>query len=236
MTNGASERTYLVTGASSGIGLHIVRLLAQRGHRVFASGRRLQSELPAEFPDVDYLPADLGRQAGVAALVERLPDRLDRAILAAGIGHYRPLIAETAADMKRTIELNLTANVLLAHALYGSLAATGGRLGLVGSVAYRGASAMPVYAASKAAVDGFARSLSVEWSGRIVVKVLHPGPTATGMSVRAGRPVDLLDRLMLPVPRVAAALVDRLESDRGFRHVVSFASVWTRSLVSRNSA
>lgn len=236
MATRGPERTYLVTGASSGIGLSIVRLLVDRGHRVITSGRRQQTELPTDFPDVDYLPADLGTQAGLARLVERLPARLDRAILAAGIGHYRPLIAENVADVKRTIDLNLTANIFLAHALHAPLAAAEGRLGLIGSVAHRGASTMPVYAASKAALDGFARSLSIEWSGRIVVKVLHPGPTATGMAARAGRPVDVLDRLMLPVPHVAGGIVDALESGGYFRHVVSFASVLKRSVTSRTAA
>ena len=95
---------------------------------------------------------------------------------------------------------------------------------------------MPVYAASKAALDGFARSLALEWSGKIAVKALHPGPTATGMSVRAGRPEDPLDRFMLAPRRVASALVDALEKDGGFRRIVSFACVWTASILPGASA
>jgi len=229
-------KTYLVTGASSGIGLDIVRLLTARGHRIIATGRRGKADLPADFPDLEYLPADLGSEADRARIIDRLPGVLNRAILAAGVGHYRPLSKENASDIRRTVNINLTANVCLAHALHAPLAKAGGRLGFVGSTAYRGASTMPIYAASKAAIDGFARSLAIEWSGKIVVKALHPGPTATGMSVRAGRPADLLDRLMLPSPRAASALIAALEKDGGFRRIVSYASVWKRAILAGNAA
>ena len=46
---------------------------------------------------------------------------------------------------------------------------------------------MPVYAASKAGLDGFGRALAEEWRGAVTVRVLHPGPVATGMAARAGR-------------------------------------------------
>lgn len=216
------RRTYLVTGASSGIGLSIVQSLARQGHDVVATGRRSTSALPAAFPDVPYSPLDLSDRAAVAAFVAALPVALDRAILCAGAGHYRGVEAETTEDVARVVDINLAAQVRFAHGLFGRLASAQGRLALVGSVARKGAASMPVYAATKAALDGLGRSLSLEWRGRIIVKVLHPGPTATGMAERAGRKADWLTRLMLPAPAMARMILASLERGGGFRETLSY--------------
>lgn len=215
------RRSYLVTGASSGIGLSVVQQLALHGHSVVATGRRPASDLPTEFPDVAYHTVDLLDGAEVDSFIGSRLTTLDRAILCAGAGFYRGIELEMSDDIRRIVDVNLTAPVRLAHGLHDALAARQGRLALIGSVAHRGAGSMPVYAATKAALDGFGRSLSLEWHGRVVVKVLHPGPTATGMAERAGRPADWLSRLMLPPASVARMILLALEQNTGFRQTLS---------------
>lgn len=215
------RRIYLVTGASSGIGLAIVQQLAAKGHQVVASGRREPRDLPADFPDIAYHALDLADGSAALRLAGRI-ETADRAILCAGAGFYRGIAEENVAEIERIVAVNLTAQMRLAHALYPLLAASHGRLGLVGSVAHKGAPSMPVYSATKAALDGFGRSLALEWQGRVAVRVLHPGPTATGMAERAGRAADWLSRLMLPPPSVAAMIVDGLERDGGYRRTLSY--------------
>lgn len=221
-------RRILVTGASSGIGLALVRLLAARGDTVLASGRRPAAELPADFPDCAYLALDLSAADGPSRLADWAGTPLDAAILNAGAGHYRPLEHETPDAIAAILATNLTAPTCLAHALYPALAARGGHLGLIGSVAWKGAASMPVYAASKAALDGFGRALAAEWAGRVSVRVIHPGPTATGMSQRAGRPADWIDRIMLPPDAVARGILSALEGRGRWRRVVSFPQVLPR--------
>lgn len=223
---------WFVTGASSGLGLEMVRLLAARGDTVLASGRRGLAELPTDFPDCAYLQCDLSDPADVLQLADWAAGhgRLQAAVLNAGAGFFRPLAQESPAALARVHAINLDANITLAHRLHPELA--GGRLGLVGSVAHKGAAGMPVYAASKAALDGFGRALAEEWRGQITVRVLHPGPVATGMSARAGRIPDFADRLFLPPRQTAAALLAALDTPRGAdRQTVSFLRVGLHRLL-----
>lgn len=232
MNRGQNPDRALVTGASSGVGLALVRRLAASGAEVLATGQRPAQDLPADFPDCRYLALDLAAPDARAALVAAVGGRLDLAILNAGTGYFRPLEAETPADIARTVAVNVAAPVALARALYPALALAGGRLGLVGSVARRGAAGMPVYAATKGALDGFGRALASEWQGRVTVRVLHPGPTATGMSVRAGRPADWVDRLMLDPDAVAGAMLAQMQG-RGWRRTASFGAVLARKVLGR---
>jgi len=223
-----SEKTCLLTGASHGLGLALAQELVVRGYRVLGTGRRPLQELPNDYPDCAYLQVDLN-QPGAALQItdwtaQQVAGTLPLAILNAGAGRYRPLHAETAAEMTEVLQINFDTNLQLAQALCPKL--QGGTLGLIGSVAHKGAAGMPVYAASKGALDGFGRALAEEWRGQVRVRVLHPGPVATGMSERAGRPRDMMDSLFLSPRAVAMTLLDRLNAPRGAdRQVVSFAQV-----------
>ncbi len=197
--------------------------LHARGQRVLASGQRALADLPSDFPDCAYLPCDLAQPDCAFALADwaKAQGPVQVAILNAGAGYFRPLQDETPPDIARVLQINLGANIALAHALRPAL--EGGTLGLIGSVAHKGAAGMPVYAASKGALDGFGRALAEEWRGAVRVRVLHPGPVATGMSERAGRRPDFADRLFLPPEAVATALLKALDTPRGAdRQVVSF--------------
>lgn len=229
----ANRQSWLVTGASAGIGLAICRALHDAGHEVTGFGRRQAQDLPADFPDIAYHPVDLATAQGCQLLAARAPARLDMALLNAGIGHYRPLCRETPQAISDVLAVNLLMPMLTAQLLFELLQARRGVLGLVGSVAYRGAAGMPVYAASKAGLDGFGRSLRSEWQGRVDVRVIHPGPTATGMAGRAGLTSPLALRMMLPVAAVAAGIIDAMQGQGRMRRRVSFGAVIRQKITGR---
>lgn len=224
-----APRTALVTGATAGIGLALVSRLAAAGYRPIACGRRPAAAVTHLFPEgTAYLEADLGDPAGAAAQVAAGLDglglaRLDRLVLNAGVGRYGDPRAETAADMRLAVAVNLTAPILLLHELAPRLAAAGGTVTLIGSVARRGTPRAATYAATKAGLDGLARSLAAEWDGRIGVQIIHPGPVATGMHERAGYDPGRLARLFLTPQEAAAGILRRMEAGRR-RTTMSFGA------------
>lgn len=209
----------LVTGASSGIGLALARRLATQ-YRVIATGRRPEGAIGGGLPDgATYVEADMRRPdeaAGTidAALAGHGVDGLALAILCAGAGFYRAPEDETAEEVRQTLDVNLAAPIVLSHRLAPRLKAVRGRLVLVGSVARRGSPRMAAYAASKAGIDGFARSLRQEWRGAVVVQAIHPGATATGMHERAGFHPGELRRIFFTPDAMAAAILAAMKTAR----------------------
>ena len=221
------EKRILITGATSGIGLALVRRHAPMA-RVLAAGRRSADDARRVLPDgVAYVQADQSEpEMAVAAIVAMLDDlgwdELDLAILNAGIGHALDPAEETPRMLRGVLDTNLFAAIALAQALRPRLEAGNGRLALIGSTARKGAGDFASYAAAKAGLHGFARALAEEWRGRIPVQVIHPGPTDTGMHARAGHDPGLAVRLFARAGTMAR-LIDRA-IDRGRTvETISFA-------------
>ena len=99
----------LVTGASSGIGLELARLLAADGHHVVLAARstaRLEA-LAAELPDASVVTADLGTPGGAEQLLAAVTD-LDVLVNNAGIGDFAPFAEADPAKLLTMIQLNVT--------------------------------------------------------------------------------------------------------------------------------
>ncbi len=211
------RRRVLITGATDGIGLALAGLYDQEGAELTLIGRRQATALGAPFfSKRNYCQADLAEADAVdriAAFLRReRRDELDMAILNAGTGWVGPIGGHDALDIRRLVAVNLATPIALAHFLLPLL--SGGRLVLVGSIA----AAMPcpdyaVYAATKAGLDGLARSLRIELKGQVDVMVVHPGPTLTGMHDKAGAKLDA--RRFPSAIRVAVRIKKSIERRSG---------------------
>jgi len=187
-----SYRTALVTGASSGIGEQLARLLAADGCDLILVARRAgrlaevaASLRAAHQVQVEVIVADLTTPAGLLAAEERLADAgrpVELLVNNAGFSVSGSVADVPAGSAEAQIRLNVLAVVRLTHAvLPGMLRRGHGGVLNVSSVAgFVISPGSAVYGATKAFVTSFSESLAAEVSGRGVhVTALCPGLTRT---------------------------------------------------------
>jgi len=176
----------LVTGASSGIGECMARLLLQDGVPVVAVARRRERlEQLSAFGDVEVLAADLGRPDGLAAVAQRIAsesDAVDLVVNNAGFGTSGWFHEQDADRFAAEIDLNITALTRLSHTALATMIPRGrGHLLNVSSVAsFQPGPKLAVYAATKAYVTSLTEALHEECRGTgVKVTALCPGLTKT---------------------------------------------------------
>ena len=178
----------VVTGASSGIGLEMARVLA-RDHAlvlVARSGDKLEA-LATELGGARVVALDLSDPAAPAKLVREVPS-VDVLVNNAGFGDYGPFSEASPTKLDEMIELNVGAVTRLARAyLPGMLERGSGRICNVASTAgFQPGPLMAVYYATKAYVLSFSEALAEEVRGTgVTVTALCPGPTRTGFQAGA---------------------------------------------------
>ena len=174
----------LITGAGRGIGEAIALRLAGAGWTVLAGVRNdsIGDRLTVQDDRIAPVLLDITNEAHVAALQDRLPDRLDALVNNAGTGVLGPVEAVSIPEFRRQFEVNLFGQVAVTQAVLPRIRAASGRIVFVSSTGGRAPVPMEgAYCASKFALEGLADVLRVElrpW--HIDVSVVEPGPTDTG--------------------------------------------------------
>jgi short-subunit dehydrogenase len=175
--------TYLLTGATSGIGAETARILGGRGDELVLVARNHERarSLGDAFPDASILEADLGEPDRIADLA--LPSSIDGVVHAAGVVDVAPLAETAAASVVRTIEVNLVAPMLLTQLLLEPVRrARGTHLFVNSGSGLRANPHWATYNASKFGLRGFADALRQEEAEHGVrVSSVYPGRTATPM-------------------------------------------------------
>jgi NAD(P)-dependent dehydrogenase (short-subunit alcohol dehydrogenase family) len=184
-----SDRSILVTGASSGIGRATVELLCASGASVVAAARNV-NELArlAEETGCDPLALDVGDPAAIDEALAEL-DGFDGLVNCAGIALLERAIDTTAESFDRVMAVNARSAALIAgHVARGMIAAK--RPGSIVNVSSQaGLAALDdhlSYSASKAAMDAITRALCIELGPHgIRVNSVNPTVTLTPMAVMA---------------------------------------------------
>ncbi len=190
-----SGKTALVTGASSGLGRHFVKVLARAGATVAAVARRLDrletlaDECRAEGLRVLVVPADVTDRVSIFTALQRIEEQAGRVTIlvnAAGISVNKSFLDHEEQDYDQVVDTNLkgTWNVTQAVARRLVAAKQPGAIVNVGSIfGHRVAGNASSYCASKAAVLHLTRALSLELTRYgIRVNTLSPGLFHTEMT------------------------------------------------------
>lgn len=189
-----SGRVALVTGGSRGIGLACARRLQAGGDTVAVTYRKQPppSDGPAGSVPLYPVSCDVTSPSDVEAAFAEVEERLGKVevlVCAAGITDDALLLRMSEAQWDRVLETDLTACFRVTkRALPAMVRARSGRVVLVSSVvAYLGNPGQANYAAAKAGLVGFARSLAREVAGRsVTVNVVTPGLIDTDMLTALG--------------------------------------------------
>ncbi|MEU0739839.1 SDR family NAD(P)-dependent oxidoreductase [Streptomyces sp. NPDC006134] len=219
--------TALITGASSGIGAAMARALASRGYgttlvaRDVNRLRRLADELRTYGARVEIVEADLTSRtdrAELQACVKRTGLAVDILVNGAGAA-TRGSIAECDLDVElRHMELNMISVVDLCRTFVDGMIArnSGAILNIASTAAFKPMDRQGTYAASKAFVLSFTRTLRHELQDTpVTVTALCPGPVATDFDRRAGFAAEEIAAIPSVMWKsaddVAAVAVDALE-------------------------
>lgn len=220
-----SDRVVLVTGGSRGIGLACARLLQAGGDRVAVTYRTKPPTIEGPEGTAALLPVacDVTAPTEVEAAFAEIEERLGKVevlVCAAGIAEDGLVLRMTDDQWDRVLETDLTACFrVVRRALPHMVRARSGRIVLVSSVvALLGNPGQANYAAAKAGLIGFARSLAREVASRsVTVNVVTPGLIDTDMLSALGeeRTAAFAERVPLGrigTPEEVAAVVGLLSA------------------------
>ncbi|MFF4650142.1 3-oxoacyl-[acyl-carrier-protein] reductase [Streptomyces sp. NPDC001380] len=182
------SRSVLVTGGNRGIGLAIALAFAEAGDKVAVTSR--SGEVPEALAGYDVLAVkcditDSRQVEDAFKEIEERHGRVEVLVANAGITRDTLLLRMSEEDFTSVLDTNLTGTFrVVKHAAKGMLRLRKGRIVLISSVVgLLGSPGQANYAASKAGLVGFARSLARELGSRnITVNVVAPGFVDTDMT------------------------------------------------------
>ncbi|SAL10456.1 short chain dehydrogenase [Caballeronia sordidicola] len=218
-----THRTFLITGATKGIGRALTERLLHAGHHVVGLAREA-----TEFPG-ELIRVDLADRAATAAVLQDVSARytLDGVVNNVGLVKPQRLGEISLDDLDDVFALNLHPAVQIVQALLPGMRQRGwGRVVNISSLTVLGMTQRTAYAAAKSALVSFARTWALELADSgITVNSVSPGPTETEL-FRANNPVgsEGEQRYLSAVPmgrfgkpdEIAAAIAFLLSDEAAF--------------------
>lgn len=176
-----TQRTFLITGASKGIGRALSERLARAGHQVVGIARRTDDPtFPGTLVSIDLADRD-ATDKGLRELTSRYA--FDGVVNNMGFVKLARLGEIELDDLDRTFSTNLAPAVQTAQALLPNMKEKGwGRIVNLSSLVVLGVAQRSTYAAAKSAMISFTRTWALELADSgITVNSVAPGPTETEM-------------------------------------------------------
>jgi NAD(P)-dependent dehydrogenase (short-subunit alcohol dehydrogenase family) len=193
-----SGKVAMVTGASSGFGVHFAKIMAARGAKVVVAARRVErlealvAEIKADGGEAVAVAMDVTDSASIIAAFDQAEAAFGTVTMLAnnaGVADVRSALKIGEDDWDKMIDTNLkgvwiagqqAAKRMIEAGVSGSIVNTASILGL------RVAFGQSSYSASKAAVIQLSKAMALEWAGKGVrVNALCPGYFLTEMTASA---------------------------------------------------
>ena len=218
-------RSFLITGASKGIGLALSERLAEQGHTVVGIARHVKNvHYPGKLVSLD-LGNDGETESVIASLVQQCA--FDGVVNNVTLAHPEPLGGITISRLDDVMRVNLHPTLRIVQAILPNMLANGwGRIVNISSMTVLGAIHRTSYAAAKSALISFARTWALELAKTgITANVVAPGPTETELLRQNNPPGSESHRRYLshvPMNRfgkpdeIAAAIAFLLSEDASF--------------------
>ncbi|GJG88966.1 oxidoreductase [Gemmatimonadetes bacterium T265] len=232
-----TNRTVLITGGASGIGLALATLLVPRRNTVLVTGRDGERLAAAEraLPGVRGFQSDASDPEAIRALRERVLAEFPALdVLVNNAGVMRNIDFGRAAgpdDVTREIEINLSGPVRMVEQFLPHLKGRGEALivNVSSGLAFVPFPLAPVYSATKAGIHAFTQVLRVQLAGTgvTVVELAPPGvetPLFRGEFTEAVKGQKAMDPAVLAARAVAGIEAGRLEIRPGLSNVVKLLS------------
>jgi NAD(P)-dependent dehydrogenase (short-subunit alcohol dehydrogenase family) len=219
------SRTFLITGASKGIGLALSKRLSKHGHTVVGVARQVDGvQFPGKLVSID-LSNDEETKSKIAELMRH--HEFDGVINNVALVHPEPVGNIRLSRLDDVMRVNLHPALQIVQPMLSNMIAKGwGRIINITSLTVLGAVQRTSYAAAKAALTSFARTWALELANTgITANVVAPGPTETELFRQHNPPGSEGERrylAMVPMRRlgkpdeVAAAIEFLLSEDAAF--------------------
>ena len=184
------NKKVLITGATGGIGNSIVEKFVSLGTQIIATGTNEEklNNLKKKFPEINILKFKLEEHDKIEKFIDTVSENLkglDILINNAGITLDNISIRLTEENWKKVLDINLTSSFLMCkHAIKKMLKQKSGKIiNITSIVGHTGNLGQANYAASKAGIIGFSKSLAIEYAKKnININCVSPGFIKTEMT------------------------------------------------------
>jgi NAD(P)-dependent dehydrogenase (short-subunit alcohol dehydrogenase family) len=234
----ASGEVVIVTGGASGIGAALAGAVASCGGTAVVFDVR-----PPQTPAVEYIEVDVSDRAAVFVAVGKVIERfgrIDGLVAGAAVQPRASVLEMDPAEWSRTLQVNLDGVVWVCQAVVPQLVEqqAGSVVVFTSGMAATGFPGAAAYAASKAALVAFAKTLAAEVAGhRVRVNVIAPGVIDTDQfrtanlgadrehwqdTIGIGDPEDVVGPLLFLLSDAAAMTGSQLTRERAFARLEEF--------------